>query len=116
MQIVDTPVVLDGEDLVSWCFEPSQPQRSISGRKTNANPSPNYSARKPLNHSTITEKKKRGEKKRRRPSLSVQIKHLHRGGTDKKETMKEVRKKIHSGKNPSLLSPIPFCLAIFGSV
>ena len=30
--------------LVSWCFEPCQPLRIISGLKTNSNPSPSYSA------------------------------------------------------------------------
>ena len=36
--------------LVSWCFEPSQPPRIISGLKTNFNLSPIYSAQKSPNH------------------------------------------------------------------
>ena len=32
--------------LASWCFEPSQLKRIISGLKTNFNPSPNYSFHK----------------------------------------------------------------------
>ena len=36
--------------LVSWCFEPSQPERAISWLKTNFNFSPSYSAHKSQNH------------------------------------------------------------------
>ena len=38
------------QKLDSWCFEPSQPQRIISGLKTNFNLSPSYSAQKSSNH------------------------------------------------------------------
>ena len=34
------------KQLVSWCFEPSQPQRIISGLKTNFSLSPSYSLNK----------------------------------------------------------------------
>ena len=34
--------------LVRWCFEPSQPQRILSGLKTNFNLAPSYSFRKSL--------------------------------------------------------------------
>ena len=36
--------------LVTWYFEPSQPQKIISGLKTNFNLSPNYSTHKSANH------------------------------------------------------------------
>ena len=36
--------------LVSWCFEPSQPQRITSGLNTNFTPSPNYSFHKSSYH------------------------------------------------------------------
>ena len=36
--------------LVSWCFEPSQPQRIISELKTKFNLSPTYCAHKSQNH------------------------------------------------------------------
>ena len=36
--------------LVSWCFEPVQPQRIISGPKTNFSLSPSYSEHKSSNH------------------------------------------------------------------
>ena len=35
---------------VSWCFEPSQPQRILSGLKTNISLSPSYSAYESWNH------------------------------------------------------------------
>ena len=38
---------------VSWCFEPSQPQRIILGQKTNLNLSPSYSAHKSLYHKSL---------------------------------------------------------------
>ena len=37
-------------ELISWYFEPSQPQRIISALKTNFNLSPSYSAHKSPNH------------------------------------------------------------------
>ena len=39
-----------GNLLVSWCFEPSQPQRITSGLNTNFTLSPGYSFRKPSYH------------------------------------------------------------------
>ena len=39
--------------LVSWCFEPSQPQRIISGLNTNFNLSPSYSFHKSLHHKSF---------------------------------------------------------------
>ena len=42
--------VMHLDELVSWCFEPSQPQRITSGLETNVNPSPSYSAQKLSNH------------------------------------------------------------------
>ena len=35
-------IVVEVLKLVSWCFEPSQPQRIMSGLKTKFNPSPSY--------------------------------------------------------------------------
>ena len=37
-------------DLVSWCFEPRQPQRITLGRNTNFTLSPNYSFHKSSYH------------------------------------------------------------------
>ena len=39
--------------LVSWCFEPSQPQRITSGPNTNMNLSPSYSFHKSLYHESL---------------------------------------------------------------
>ena len=39
--------------LVSWCFEPGQPQRNTSGLKTNFTLSPNYSFHKPFDHKSL---------------------------------------------------------------
>ena len=39
--------------LVSWCFEPSQPQRIISGLNTNLNPSPSHPLHKSLHHKSL---------------------------------------------------------------
>ena len=58
--------------LVSWCFEPSQPQRTISGLKTNFNLSPTYSAHKSSNdtfskiYQIRRRSRRRGRRKRRR--------------------------------------------------
>ena len=40
-------------ELVSWCFEPSQPQRMTSGLKINISLSPDYSFHKSLNHKPL---------------------------------------------------------------
>ena len=42
-------IAIDGQ-LVSWCFEPSQPQRITSGRNTNFTLSPNNSSHKSSYH------------------------------------------------------------------
>ena len=39
--------------LVSWYSEPSQPQRIMSGLKTNSNLFPSYSVYKSLNHESL---------------------------------------------------------------
>ena len=39
--------------LVSWCFEPSQPQRITSGLNTNFNLSPSHSFHKSLDHKSF---------------------------------------------------------------
>ena len=39
--------------LVSWYFEPSRPQRIVSGLKTNFSLSPSYSAHKSSNHTIV---------------------------------------------------------------
>ena len=39
--------------IVSWCFEPSQPQWVTSGLKTNISLSPSYSALKSSNHNIL---------------------------------------------------------------
>ena len=44
---------LFGYQLVSWCFEPSQQQRIISGLKANFNLSPSHCAYESLNQTTI---------------------------------------------------------------
>ena len=46
-----------GNQLVSWYFEPSQPQRVTSWLKTSFNLSPIYSARKSSNHKSSTNHK-----------------------------------------------------------
>ena len=38
---------------VSWCFEPSQPQRITSGLNTDFSPSPSYSVHKSLYHKSF---------------------------------------------------------------
>ena len=43
-------MTLKFDSLVSWYFEPSQPQRITSGLKANFNLSPSYSAHKSSNH------------------------------------------------------------------
>ena len=42
-----------GSKLVSWCFEPSQPQRIISGLKTNFDLSPSYSIHESLSNESL---------------------------------------------------------------
>ena len=42
---------------VSWCFEPSQPQRTASGLKTNFNLTPSYSFHKSLYHKSFLSSK-----------------------------------------------------------
>ena len=39
--------------LVTWCFEPSQPQKITSGLKTNFSQSPRYLFHKSLNHMSV---------------------------------------------------------------
>ena len=42
-ELVSQLVTQSVSQLVSWCFEPSQPQRITSGLNTNVTPSPSYS-------------------------------------------------------------------------
>ena len=43
----------EGGGVDKWCFEPSQPQRIISGLETNISPSPTYSAQKSWKHKIL---------------------------------------------------------------
>ena len=45
-----SPTSVGSAELVSWCFEPSQPQTITSGLNTNFNLSPSYSLHKSLYH------------------------------------------------------------------
>ena len=65
------------DQLVGWCFEPSQPQRIISGLETNFSLSPSYSAQRSSNLEILQNPQNFSRQKNYKKKLHIYINIKH---------------------------------------